>query len=226
VSCAAPAHRVRKCQLRGHFARARPVLCLGNMNRIIASAALLLAAASVLALSAGCTVNQAPSGGADGGSTPPGTTPPGTTPVDLPPGNVPTDLVGTWTGARAAITERMTFNADGSGSWTTSNVTESSGGCLSFVETRRVGNVVITDTTITVHEASLVEGVQTCTPPSVDETKPVATDTIQWHRPDSGDPNMILVIDSVCAAKYPGQENCDTLGCPIALYCTSRLTRE
>ena len=48
---------------------------------------------------------------------------------------------------------------------------------------------------------------------------------LPWERVN-GDPNTIRLIDGACAAQYPGQENCNTLGCPIGLYCTSRLTRQ
>lgn len=194
------------------------------MNRSPRSIALVAAVSAIALLSAACTVNQTGGSSGTGTDTDGGSGAPGQ--ASAPPGSVPADLVGTWTGARAATTERMVFNADGSGSWTSSNVTESSGGCLSFVETKRAGNVVITESTITVYATSVVESVQRCAPPTADENKPAATEDLQWHRPDDGDPDTILVVDSACAAKYPGQESCNTVGCPIGLYCTSRLKRE
>jgi hypothetical protein len=144
---------------------------------------------------------------------------------DAPPGSVPSDLVGSWIGARDGITQHMVFEADGSGSWESSQTTQQSA-CASFTSTLRTGNVVITDTQITFYATKVVEAVQRCAPPSEETDQPATTETLQWHRPDNGDPNTMLVIDGTCAAKYPGQENCDSIGCPIALYCTSRLSRQ
>jgi hypothetical protein len=141
-----------------------------------------------------------------------------------PPGSVPTDLVGEWVGARDGITQRFMFNADGSGEWR-SAITSSQSACKHFTTTTRTGNFVITDTTITVYATSVVESVQRCAPPAEDTNQPAVTEELMWHRAD-GDPNTILVVDNACAAKYPGQENCNTLGCPIGLYCTARLTRQ
>jgi hypothetical protein len=141
-----------------------------------------------------------------------------------PPGSVPTDLVGTWAGARDGITERLIFNADGTGSWTSSNASQESA-CFNYVKTVREGTVVITDTTITVYATSVVQQEQRCSPPTIDTQQPAVTEKIDWHRAD-GNPNQILIIDSACAAKYPNQENCNIAGCPIGLYCTSRLNRE
>lgn len=142
-----------------------------------------------------------------------------------PPGSVPADLVGTWAGARDGITERLVFKADGSGTWRSSIVTDQSS-CFSFRNTTRTGNAVITDSTITLYATSVVESVQQCSPPAADTNKPASTEQLKYSRPSDGDANTILVIDNACAAKYPGQENCNTLGCPIGLYCTSRLKRE
>ena len=157
---------------------------------------------------------------------------PGGSPLagSAPPGSVPADLVGTWSGARNGVTERLVFNADGSGSWTTSDVTEYLG-CFSFTRNSRSGNVVVTDTKITVYATSVVQSVQRCNPPAVDTKLTAVTQELQWHRDSTdsyheADPNTIFIIDSACAAKYPGKEDCNTLGCPIGLYCTSRVKRE
>ena len=83
----------------------------------------------------------------------------------------------------------------------------------------------IDDTTITVYATSVVEQVQECSPPTKDTPLAATTEVLKWHRAD-GDPNTILLIDNACAAKYPNQENCNIAGCPIGLYCTSRLKRE
>lgn len=142
-----------------------------------------------------------------------------------PPGSVPADLVGTWSGARSGITERLVFNADGSGNWTSSILMKSQGSCLSFNRTIRDGNIVIDAKTITLHAITVVNSVQECRPPSIDTAMQPVTETITWSRNESN-PNEILIVDNECAAKYPNQENCNTAGCPIGLYCTSRLTRE
>jgi hypothetical protein len=175
------------------------------------------------ALSTGCSSGTTGSGSGSPGQGTSGTS--GGPAREVPPGSVPEDLVGTWSGARDGITERLIFNGDGTGSWESSIVTESSGGCLSFTRTLRDGTVVIDDTTITVHETSKVEQLQECRPPTMDTNKTATSESLQWHRAEN-DPTTILIIDEACAAKYPGQENCNTLGCPIALYCTSRLKRE
>lgn len=143
-----------------------------------------------------------------------------------PPGSVPPDLVGTWSGARDGTTERLTFNADGSGSWKSSIVTSSSGGCLSYVNVTRTGNVVISESTITVHATSVVQSKRECAPPDVNTDQPAVSEEVKWSRPSDGNANQIIIIDSACAAKYPGTEDCNMAGCPIGLYCSSRLTRE
>jgi hypothetical protein len=143
-----------------------------------------------------------------------------------PPGSVPADLVGTWAGARSGTTERLIFGADGSGSWTSSIVSSGEGGgCLSFTRLIRSGNAVITDKLITLYATSVVQQVQQCRPPTEDTKQSPVTEQIQWTR-NENDPNEILIIDSACAAQYPGTEDCNTAGCPIGLYCTSRLKRE
>ena len=147
-----------------------------------------------------------------------------------PPGSVPADLVGTWAGARDGITQRMTFNADGSASWM-SSITSQQAACFSFTRTTRTGNAAITDTTITFYATSVVQSDRKCAPPDIETKLPAVTEVLQWHRDETNayhqaDPNTIFVVDSACAAKYPGQENCNTVGCPIGLYCTSRVTRE
>ena len=52
-----------------------------------------------------------------------------------PPGSVPDDLVGSWAGARNGSTERLIFNADGTGEWH-STISWQQYACLSFT---RVG---------------------------------------------------------------------------------------
>ncbi len=141
-----------------------------------------------------------------------------------PPGSVPADLVGQWTGARDGITHRLTFNADGTGIWN-SSITSRQSACFSFTQTTRTGSMVVDDKTITLYATSIVESVQECAPPARDTERTPTTEHLQWERAD-GDPNTILLIDNECAAKYPGQENCNIAGCPIGLYCTSRLQRE
>ena len=142
-----------------------------------------------------------------------------------PPGSVPSDLVGVWSGARNGQTERLTFNADGTGEWMSSDGSVQSA-CVSFNRTIRTGNFVVTDTTITVYATKVVNSVQQCAPPASESPLPPVTELIDWHR-DANDPASILIIDAACAAKYPeAKNNCDTAGCPIGLYCTSRLKRE
>jgi hypothetical protein len=141
-----------------------------------------------------------------------------------PPGSVPADLAGTWAGARNGITERLVFNADGTGSWTSSVVSQQSA-CFSFTRTIREGTVVIEEKTITVYAPSVKEQVQECAPPAAETIQPAVTETLKWSRVD-GDPNTIRIVDNACAAKYPGTEDCNLAGCPIGLYCTSRLERE
>lgn len=145
---------------------------------------------------------------------------------DAPPGSVPSDMVGAWGGARDGITERLVFGADGSGGWTSSVVSSGAGGgCLSFTRLVRAGTAVITDKLITIHATSVIQQVQECRPPTQDTKQPAVTEQIEWSR-NQNDLNEILIVDAKCAAKYPNQEGCNTVGCPIGLYCTSRLKRE
>lgn len=185
---------------------------------------IVIVLAVVLAGASGCSATNTGAAGSSGASGGTGSSGGDAPPVDLPPGSVPADLVGLWSGARDGITQKLGLAADGTGTWTTSLVTEASG-CLSFKETKRTGNFVVEDTKITIYPASVVLSEQECTPPATDTKQPATTEVLQWHRADN-DPNMILIIDDACAAKYPGQENCNIAGCPIGLYCTSRLTRQ
>jgi hypothetical protein len=145
---------------------------------------------------------------------------------DAPPGSVPADLAGTWAGARDGITQRLVLGADGSGSWMTGIVSKQSA-CFSYNRVLRTGNVVVADKKITIYATSVVESIQECAPPSRDTDHGPQTEELRWSRPsDTSDTNTILMVDSECAAKYPGTEDCNMAGCPIGLYCTSRLTRE
>ncbi len=143
-----------------------------------------------------------------------------------PPGSVPADLVGTWAGARDGTTERLIFNADGSGTWESAVVSQQSA-CANSNTTTRKGNIVISDSTITVYATSIVLTDQRCAPPAATTNKPGATEGMKWHRPDGApDPNTIFIVNNECAAKFPGQESCDSFTCAINLYCTARLHRQ
>jgi hypothetical protein len=133
-----------------------------------------------------------------------------------PAGSVPADLVGSWAGANSGATERLVFNADGTGNWQ-SAVASSRPACFSFTRTTRSGTFVVTDTTITLYATSVVTNVQNCKPPQRDTEEPPVTEAITWERKDA---NTIAIVDSACAAKYAGYEY------SIGQYCTSRLMRE
>jgi hypothetical protein len=61
--------------------------------------------------------------------------------------------------------------------------------------------------------------------PATETVQDAVTEVLQWYRHET-DPNVLFIIDYACAAQYPGQENCNTLGCPIATYCTFRMTQQ
>ena len=142
-----------------------------------------------------------------------------------PPGSVPADLVGEWDGARDGETGRLTLNADGSGSWFTA-ITSQQSACFNFTRVTRSGNVVVGEKKITIYGTSVVKSERRCAPPDEETNLPAVTEELLWHRSSEGDPNVIFLVDSACAAKYPGTEDCNIAGCPIGLYCTSRLTRQ
>ncbi len=141
-----------------------------------------------------------------------------------PPGSVPADLAGAWVGARNGITQRLTLNADGTGSWETSIATKHYA-CLSSVSTVKTGSMLVAEKTITVYATSVVEYFRECVPPVQVTNYPPQTEVLLWSRANN-DPNTILLIDAACAAQYPGWETCEYAGCPVGLYCTGRLTRE
>lgn len=133
-----------------------------------------------------------------------------------PPGSVPSDLVGSWAGASSGATERLVFNADGTGNWQ-SAVSSSRPDCFSFTRTTRSGTMVVTDTTITVNANQVVSTVQNCKPPSLDTDEAPVVARISWSRKDE---NTIAIVDAACAEKYAGYAY------SIGQYCTARLTRE
>lgn len=135
---------------------------------------------------------------------------------EAPPGDIPPDLVGTWAGADFGATERIQFNADGTGTWM-SSVTTNYSGCLSFTRTTRTGSMVVTDTKIAFYATKITQDVQNCKPPAARSEDPGATEEITWSRRDA---STILIVNSACAAKYVGYEY------SIGQYCTARLTRE
>ncbi|MHB8874966.1 MAG: hypothetical protein ACYC8T_14865 [Myxococcaceae bacterium] len=152
-----------------------------------------------------------------------------------PPGSVPADLVGVWSGARDGITQEMTFNADGTGVWM-SAITWQQYACLSFKRTTRTGNFVVGEQgaaaygPITVYATSVETSERQCVPPDVVTSLGARTENLLWSRPDDpADKNTIFLVDMECAAPHlakPGWETCNTYGCPIGMYCTSRLTRQ
>ncbi len=140
-----------------------------------------------------------------------------------PPGSVPAELVGSWAGARNGSTERLIFNADGSGEWH-STVSWQQYACLSFTRLVRKGSFVVEDRIMTLHATSVVQTVRECSPPEENTVQPATTEHLRWSR-DQTDPNTLFVVDNACAAMYPQNQN-ECLGCPINLYCTYRVTRE
>lgn len=146
-------------------------------------------------------------------------------PGQPPPGNVPADLVGRWSGANGGETHRLVFNADGSGSWETINGSTYYG-CINAGGLTRTGTFVVEPTRMTLSATSVVSFARVCSAASTSqENLPAQTYLIHWHRHET-DPSIIFLIDGACAAQYPGWETCNTLGCPVGLYCTGRLTRE
>ncbi len=144
-------------------------------------------------------------------------------PAAPPPGSVPADLVGSWAGASMGSTERLIINADATGSRMFARTTRISA-CYSYTSLTKTGSFVIDDTTITLYATSVEQSVRECAPPDEITSLPPVVEVTRWSR--GTDANTILIVDAACAAMYPGTEGCDTLGCPISLYCTYRLTRE
>jgi hypothetical protein len=119
---------------------------------------------------------------------------------DAPPGSVPADLVGSWAGANFGVTERLVFNSDGTGTWQ-SAVTTNQTGCFSYTNTNRSGNIVISDTTITVYATTVTTQVQTCSPPADETNEAPVTEAIAYQREGT---DTLKIIDNTCAAKYAG----------------------
>jgi hypothetical protein len=143
-----------------------------------------------------------------------------------PPGSIPAELVGTWEGVWDGNTEKLVLNGDGSGSLEFSRTWQQSA-CQSFSILTWSGNIVVDESYITIYATDVVRSVRQCSPPTVDTPEPAVIERLQWHRPENpAELNTIFIIDSACAAQYPGTESCKTLGCPIALYCTMRMVRQ
>lgn len=144
---------------------------------------------------------------------------------NVPAGSVPSNMVGSWAGARYGQTERLVFNADGTARWE-SSTTSQYYACLYISGTYRTGTAVITDKTITFHAAQIEDRIHDCAGPDEVTQKAAATAVIEYSVSTS-DPNELLIVDEACAAKYPeARNNCMYAGCPIGLYCTSRIRRE
>lgn len=143
---------------------------------------------------------------------------------NAPPGSVPADLVGAWAGARYGDTVKLTLNADGTGAWEVHRTWQQYA-CLSFESLVKSGSFVVEPTMMTVYATSVVKSSQTCMPPASETALEPVTEQVSWHRHES-DPNVIFIVDSACAAQYPGQENCEYAGCPIGMYCTYRMDRQ
>ncbi len=145
-------------------------------------------------------------------------------PGAAPPGSVPADLVGLWSGARNGDTTKLTLGADGSGVWETIGTT-SYYACSTSSGVTRTGTIVVGAKTMTLSATSVTRYERVCTPGSTTEQLPPETYVMHWSR-HATDPNIIFLVDEACAAKYPGQENCEYAGCPIGMWCTSRLTKQ
>ena len=144
-----------------------------------------------------------------------------------PPGNVPANLVGAWSGARDGDTQTLTLNADGTGSWTSAHTAQQYA-CFSFTNLIKSGTIVVEATKMTLYATSVVKEEQTCMPPASQTPLEPVTDVLDWH-PHETDPNVIFVVDSACAAKFPEAQlpgGCEYAGCPIGLYCTARMERK
>jgi hypothetical protein len=152
-----------------------------------------------------------------------------------PNGSVPADLVGNWSGARDGITYTVSFNADGSGSMM-SAITWQQYACLSFKTTTRTGNFVVQEPgnnaygLMTLYATDVQTASRECVPPEVRTNEGARKEEFLWSRPDDlTDTRTIFIVDMECAKPYlaqPGWQECRTYGCPIGLYCTSRLTRQ
>ncbi|MBL8910813.1 MAG: hypothetical protein JNM17_08945 [Archangium sp.] len=143
---------------------------------------------------------------------------------NAPPGSVPSDLAGRWSGARGQVTTELVLNADGSGEWNTHD-TVSYYACTTSTATLRSGTMVVADKQITLYASNVTRTERVCTPGATQTAQPAATFSMHWSRSPT-DPNIIFLVDEACAAQFPGQENCEYAGCPIGMWCTSRLTRE
>lgn len=144
-----------------------------------------------------------------------------------PPGSVPGDLVGTWSGARDGDTGTLTLNADGTGSWQIARTSQNYA-CLSVKGLIKSGTIVVEPTIMTLYATSVVSYEQTCMPPPSETPMEPVTEVLQWH-PHESDPNVIFVVDTACANQYPEAQKpggCEYAGCPIGLYCTTRLERQ
>lgn len=163
---------------------------------------------------------------------------------DAPPGSVPADLVGTWSATTDGNGGKLVLGADGTGSWFhgfsyLGYPDGSSTSCLVIGSTTSSGTVVVEEAPagappggppygkITVYATSVVKSFRNCSGPLQNTNEPAATVELAWYRDYDGsgyqntaDPNLIFIIDSDCAAKYPGQAT------PIAMYCTTRVKRQ
>lgn len=145
-------------------------------------------------------------------------------PPTPPPGSVPADLVGVWSGARNGQTEKLTFNADGTGSWW-SSTTSTYYACSNITRTVRNGSFVVDPMWLTLYATQVETQVHNCTGPDEITPREALTTKIQYLR--TNNPNEILFVDETCAQQFPEGRDCTMYaGCPIGLYCTARLTRQ